>query len=224
MRNYTAYEAIYSYDKLHKPDPPLMKENMARTSYLEKSYLILEGTLLNPNGDDLPNPSGKSIRFPGYSSIFGKPDYPVLPANPVLPDPSGDVWKDANAEFELIKTLNAPGNSRARKNFENMQKVLYGRLSERDKDMLKLADFAANESLSQWFNPGIATAMGILHDYWPRWFGGRADTYARYNKDIYWIPWSFFMDDDYINGVKNDLEANLLNEKARDSLYRTSKS
>lgn len=64
----------------------------------------------------------------------------------------------------------------------------------------------------------MSVAMGILSDYWPRWFGGKANTFANYNRDVYWVPWHFFMGDDYIDEVKNDLIDNLFNTKAQDQL------
>lgn len=219
MRYYTPYETIYSIEKLHNPDPPLVKEPIPLMTELERIWMAWEGTLLNPDGGLPPDPFNRGIVLPGKSPRIDQDNSSWLAARPFLPDPSGDVWEDARQEFELIKKLNAAGNTRARLKFYKVQQYLNGKLSDKEMNMLKLADFVANEKYKFLFAPGMETAMGILRDYWPRWFGGRANIPAKYNTDLYWIPWSFFMEDDYINRVKDDLVANTLNPKALDSIY-----
>lgn len=107
---------------------------------------------------------------------------------------------------------------RARRRFQDVRRYLYPRLEPKERDMLKLADFMANDKYTFMCGPGMATAMGILRDYWPRWFGGKADVYAKYNYEPYWVPWSYFMDDEYIQPIKDDLIANLFNDAGLRSL------
>ncbi len=98
-----------------------------------------------------------------------------------------------------------------------MRRHVYGDLNKKEKDLLKLADFIENKRYSWIFDPGISTVIGILRDYWHRWFGGRAERYAKYIQSVYWIPWVHFTDD--VFKIKNYLTANLFNKNCRASLY-----